>query len=433
MFTGSVNQYVRKWFIDHAAAFTGRRVVVGCSGNFTFEALLGKHAQPAEIHSNDVSLYSCTLGGWLAGRPLELTAKPGAEWLAPYLDEPDSAAASVLLLSGMLPYLRGATNAHKARIVAGYVAQWPRLYAATLQRIQAIRAEIRIADFFAGDVAEHYRRFAGDRDALFVAFPPTYRGGYEKMFEVYDKLIAWAAPAYPLLDDERLKALLEWLLERDFVWIDDRRLAFEPAFSAADGRLRTQYVYSNVFGDPGLKARATKLRDPKLALCRELRADSRLTVKRVPTEVFEYFRATYLNKGIAPAGPTWCFLVMVDNCVAGALGFSQGQFEPFGPAVYMLSDFAISPPPHPRLSKLVVMAALSREVHAVIERERQLRTTRLITTAFTTRPVSMKYRGVLTLDKRAEDHLQYSGAFTALPLQEVYAQWWRKYPTSLAA
>ena len=68
--------------------------------------------------------------------------------------------------------------------------------------------------------------------------------------------------------------------------------------------------------------------------------------------------------------------------------------------VYLLSDFPVAPSDYPRLSKLVLYAALSVEAKRLMERLANVEITGLLTTAFAARPVSMKYRGLFTLQTR---------------------------------
>jgi hypothetical protein len=67
------------------------------------------------------------------------------------------------------------------------------------------------------------------------------------------------------------------------------------------------------------------------------------------------------------------------------------------PTMYLLSDFPVSPSKYKRLAKLVLYAALSKESKFLAERLTNKRVRSLVTTAFTKKPVSMKYRGLFRL------------------------------------
>ncbi|MFX8106652.1 hypothetical protein ABTK92_20370, partial [Acinetobacter baumannii] len=67
-------------------------------------------------------------------------------------------------------------------------------------------------------------------------------------------------------------------------------------------------------------------------------------------------------------------------------------------ALYLLSDFAIAR--EKRLAKLIAMLATGRESTERYDRRRVRRTKVIVTTAFTDRPISMKYRGIFELLSR---------------------------------
>lgn len=67
------------------------------------------------------------------------------------------------------------------------------------------------------------------------------------------------------------------------------------------------------------------------------------------------------------------------------------------PHIYLLSDFPIAPVKYARLAKLVLYAALSKESNAIAERLMGKHVYSVTTTAFSKKPVSMKYRGLFRL------------------------------------
>ena len=100
--------------------------------------------------------------------------------------------------------------------------------------------------------------------------------------------------------------------------------------------------------------------------------------------------------------------------------------------VYVNSDFAVPGTAYERLSKLMVMLLLSGDVRGLLERKLMQRVHGLVTTAFTARAVSMKYRGVLELAKRGvkpdgRTYLNYQGTFSDKSAREVYTEWLKKY------
>ncbi|MBI1209564.1 MAG: hypothetical protein GC191_20065 [Azospirillum sp.] len=55
------------------------------------------------------------------------------------------------------------------------------------------------------------------------------------------------------------------------------------------------------------------------------------------------------------------------------------------------------------------------------------RITRVFTTAFTNKPVSMKYRGLFDLVSRKQGMLNYASAVRPADPQTLYAEWFRRF------
>jgi hypothetical protein len=73
---------------------------------------------------------------------------------------------------------------------------------------------------------------------------------------------------------------------------------------------------------------------------------------------------------------------------------------------------------------LILAAVVSKEVQADLEQWLCARVKTIGTTAFTDRPISMKYRGIFEVHNRSEGKVNYIGPAGQWSLQEGYA-WWR--------
>lgn len=114
---------------------------------------------------------------------------------------------------------------------------------------------------------------------------------------------------------------------------------------------------------------------------------------------FNALRSRYLNPRIAPGAANLAVAVK-DGAgrVLGVFAMAPSSFTP--DEAYLLSDFAVAPTGYPRLSKLIVLAATSSEARLLCQRA-FCRRRAVSTTAFSNNPVSMRYRGLLRLTKRA--------------------------------
>ncbi len=428
MFTGAINGPIRQFLASAPEAFSGRNVVVGCSGNFTAEAVISATGKPRSIHSNDVSLYSCAAGAYLSGRPFRLEVKEEAfDWIAPHLKSGAGQIASLLVLLAALPFEKR-KNPHQERIWGHYRDQFDRLVAGSIERIAKVQA--RVDDFFPGDVFEHFRRYESDPDAVFCCYAPTYKGGYERLYKRIQEIFAWDAPRYPLMDDDRRGELLAWMRERPYLWLDDRILpGMTPVLQQKSGLNHAVYLYSNVV------TRTAVLRDkargplPKLPIAGcdfEIRTDSEVILVPMKTADLAAVKDAYLGKNILFCSGMWAYSVRIDGKVVGFMEFSRDKFG--GNGLYMLADLAVPHTRYKKLSKLIVMLAVSGQTRKSLERVKESRISSLSTTAFTEKPVSMKYRGVLELVKRGQGKdgkkfLNYEGTFNTLTWKETLREW----------
>ena len=438
MFIGAINSQVRNYLAAIAPALDGRNIVVGCSGNFTSEAVLTQTAPTARLHSNDVSLYSSLLGAWATGQEFPLTiADDDYAFLTPLLAEMPGRLAAVMVLLDMLEFHKR-HNPHAVRMWHNFATNFAALHSQTLDRLAKVT--LRVSSYFAGDVFDHYQRFADDPDAVFCCYAPTYAGGYERLYKALDSVLTWTPPDYPPLTDDRRTELLTWVSARKYLWYDDRIIeGFTPVMVQQRGRMRSVYLYSNIVPRTAVLLPPQRADLPPWKLhtadtC--ITAHSTIALHRIKTSELEAFKHAYLGKAVNFCACTWAYAVVIDDLVAGFLEFDRDKWPGTGPrSAYLPADFAVPHTRYPRLSKLMVMLATSADTQRVLERVMLERVGGVFTTAFTDKPVSMKYRGILTLVKRGhaadgQKFLNYQGDFTPLTWKETLAQWLTKHAST---
>ena len=409
MFQGTIPQAVRQILAETCAGWEVKSVAVACSGNLTIERVL---ANQFSLHSCDVSIYSCALGSYFAGAPLRLD--PRAEyaeampWLASRLATPEDRLASLLLASNFAQALdskgRLKANVYYRRMMAGYGQQWDALIDQTAGKLVA--CPLRLASFTAGDAAPWLEGFGAEVGV--VSYPPFWADGYETMFKRLDLMFDWDKPTYDLLTDDKMTAFLERIADRP-CWTFCLPVRLEAFDEHLRGFAQTTkfgapvYVYGNretrrVIA-PGKAIPPAGL--PRLSVGEAV--DGLLRIAPLKVDIFNALRATYLNPAIKPATPALAVGVWVGEALIGAFAFGSQKAYSDADTVYLLSDFAVAPTDYPRLSKLVLMAALSRESQILAERMTRHRVRRIMTTAFTQNPVSMKYRGLFEMVSRKEN------------------------------
>lgn len=453
MFQGAAPRELRSIIHEHAGGWNVDDVYVGCSGNFTIERTLRDvdRKTPFRLHGCDVSIYTCALGATQAGDEFPIRVKPEHHdewgWLADWGKDRDDQAATILLASRMLDGF-GRENAYYQRLRDAHRADWPQLHARTKEKYRA-RA-VNLASFAAQDLVDFMAQ--APKRSAFVSFPPFYKGGYETMFHGLTEVFDWTPPQYADLDEASIERVLK--LAQDF---DHWLIATNAKVPALGGFLRGTvqtalygsreglgarwWVYSSSGRKRvvGFQQKIEPIRAPRLTSTGEL--GDTLTLAPITAPEFKALRSVYLNPGIPPGyGLALPLAVAVDGRVIGAIGYElSGQTKHSqkldAPAAHLFSDFAIGPTRYPRLSKLVVAAALSQEALALAQRFCNHRLRSVWTMAFTNRPNSMKYRGILDVVSRKDhgeehpDHrFRYEVAYGApaprWTLEEAMA-WWR--------
>jgi hypothetical protein len=471
VFPGSVPAIVNRFADEHLRDWKAEEFWVGCSGGFTVEHHLTQYPSVKRIHSNDVILYSDVLGNYFAGTPLDLThlnpeLADGFDWLRPYLEDPADAVAAFMLMAqiGMtmgkgdrdnVPYFRKLRQAHRE--------QFPTLHAKTVEKIR--ESPLKLSSYTSEDVMTWLDN--APADAAVIAYPPFAGGGpstyYASDFTGLEKLWEWEAPEYEKLSDERLMELYEKIADRR-EWMFavsqpvDGMEQYLRGRSKTTNRATTIYLYAS--GGPMRLVTPNQslepIRVPHLTKGDDLGDDMKLHL--LNGSQFQAVRSMFMNPGIRPGSAALPIAVTVGGKLVGVFAYDFGltSFAKWdsilpGPHVYMMSDFPVSTSDYPKLSKLIVMAALSKEAEQLILRYGKRPFRSMTTTALSNNPVSMKYRGVLTLVKKGKNEslkkawaktadiseedsymsrpweLQYGSELGRWTLQEALTTWKKKY------
>jgi hypothetical protein len=394
-------------------------------------------AHPTAIYSNDVSLYSAALGAALSGNaPPRCTVMDTAfEWLTPYLSG-DAAEVSGAIqgLQNLLEFSRQ-RNAYEKRMFSVWLNGFAETAAKNTAELRAL--PWRINGFTWGDVEEHFCKYITDPDAVFLCFAPTYAGGYERIYKALDAVLLYDRPRYEKLDARRRAKLLALVKQHGhYLWIDDRELAGERVMAMIEvERRRNVYVYGDLDERVFLIRNFRQAQPINLPLAGDglqLTPETRIKVEPVKGELAAVIKDVYLNKQIDHRRGDFPYVIYADAAIIGLLEYAFWNTRSNPLALYLQCDLAVSGTPYVRLSKLIVMLAISEEMRQELESRRERRVISVLTTAFTDRPVSMKYRGVLHLDKRGRTldgkrFLNYSAPFNTLTYAETYKQWLMKY------
>jgi len=402
-------------------------VYVGCSGSFRFDRAVKMRHPGCRVYSNDVSLLTCSIGALAMGREFDIRFRGELEFIEAAISGLDfrGRVAAVMVASEMGKFT--GKNEYARVHFRHYREQFRALVDQALLKLAALVAEIKIEDYYAGDFIEQADR-AEKTGGGVACFAPTYKGGYERIYKLLNENVDWPAPKYGIWNPDSLPGFIASLEQRRIPYcvISDQLLADRTPTTEWRGANKPVYTYSNNQAASFRRRLPNEVQFKYTAIDpAAITAASKVSVCVVDGKRMNYLKNVYLAKGIEHTTGQFNCLVLIDGALAGGFVFAQTRFGDKTRELYLLSDFSVSR--EHRISKLIPMIATSREVIEPVNRRLLIRVEYIVTTAFTTKPVSMKYRGIFELANRTADHLQYRSAIRNQSIQDVFHEWLRKY------
>jgi hypothetical protein len=194
MFVGAVPRPAVEQ-ITRSVPFTDwHQVFVGCSGSFRFDRAVRDVHPTVAVHSNDVSLLSCSLGALATGTEFPITFKGRLAFIEPLLSgQPFAARAAAVEVALEMAKYKG-TNPYAQAHFAHYEERFVEFLAPVRKRLDAFLEGLHIASFHPGDFRDQAKR-AAEVGGGIAAFPPTYKNGYERLYRFVDQNTDW--PRHP--------------------------------------------------------------------------------------------------------------------------------------------------------------------------------------------------------------------------------------------
>lgn len=451
MFQGVVHANARRILGNYAPHLPDNVHVIG-SGNFSIESTLRANGYVGTITGCDVSLYTCALGSYLAGwdLPVSLNVRefPELGGLIPHLGDPESRAAAIAVALELLQF-RKQDHAYKRRMYRAHLRRLDELCTETALRLRRKRDFVQLDEFFARDGWQRVAEIPSGSDHAILSFPPTYLQGYERLYRDLHRAFQWKQPSYrDLVSGEAFASHVarrsgSWLIGAEHPTPELEKVTGRPVAVAPRGSAVDVWLYSNISTlDPKLiRRRLTTKRSalPRLTDSDEIGAASRLGILDLTLAEANYIRQVYVSADVAQASAPFNYAVSIDGKLAGLLMFTADvRLRPSNidvtsrDGVYLMCDLAVSSRRYRRLSKLVLMAARSKEMQGELEQRLVRRVTWIATTVFTRHPESMKYRGVFRRFSRRPSaggafQLNYYALAGHQSLQEALDEWRRRF------
>ena len=430
-----IGKIVQTWNVED--------IYIGCSGNFTIERCL-KNITNARLHSNDVTVYSCLLGRFFSGQKIDIKLKSNyngpMNFVQKYFDGGVGSIAVMLILSDMTSFLKSKPNPYYKRMINAYITQFEKMFNETKEKLEKI--EPFITSMYEGDVYEWIDTIPDD--AGFICYPPPPSENYVKIFRAIDNILEWNPPIFEALNEEKINDMFSKLIKRNHFLFITNDLGNEYApYLAGMCQISNRDNLLNIYANADktlIVLPHQKTESPLIERLGEFEdIGNEIQLRILKIQEFQALRSQYMNIHINPAHPLLGVGVMVDNKLIGVYAL-KGQGSNVinmnkyidAPNAYLLSDFPIAPVKYKRLAKLVLYSALSKESKDIIERIFNRRIYSLATTAFSKKPVSMKYRGLFhllnkTQTNESEYKLNYGANLGEWTLAEGLKMWKDKY------
>lgn len=216
MFIGALPKEVLAQVVEVFPLASFREIRVCCSGSFRLEQTVAQVAPSTRVTSNDVSLVTCAIGTYAAtGELFDLEFADELEPVNALLQTlPARQRVAALLVAGQMGRFTGQSE-HARLHRAHYVSNFETYLEGAAERLDNIVANMRVAEFFAGDFREHANRATGqDGKVAVMGFPPTYKGGYENLYKFLNRNVKWSSPSYDVFDPETVEDWVISLRER---------------------------------------------------------------------------------------------------------------------------------------------------------------------------------------------------------------------------
>lgn len=431
MFTGTTPPEVKLLLQDLMRGVKGKDVFIGCSGNYTTDKIMS--AMGYTVHSNDVSLYSKLIADLLLDTSTEVECiNPELKNVFDTWEETKYKKLVQVMFALKVAQFHQRKNDYQEEMFNAFIEQSKIYYDNTIKKLEKGALDFSIQSFYYGDFLDFLKMKRGK--GVGISFPPTYKGGYEKLFSYVEESFKYEHASYNIFDPKEGGAVFKELLDNDEnIIYSDRYFNILEGYLVGKIRIGSNknplFAYSSLQTNNHYYIERDKCVKPShihiLPVDYQFTTDTVITVRQCAVNDVNYYKAFYMaNKVNYTTGGDFGLVFMADGMAFGFTSFSK-QLSTLS-QIFMQSDFVVNSETQ-RLSKLLIMLVKSHDVRRLIARKMYNYYDGVKTTVYTTSPVSMKYRGVFNLERRDEGKLIYSSIFTEKSLNELYALWIRKY------
>lgn len=302
--------------------------------------------------------------------------------------------------------------------------------------------------YTAEDMMEHIDRVADDPQAIILANPPIYKGGYEKFFA---NDISWNEPVYEFIETDIVEEIMTRYKDSKALilcYTEKENTNIEPnaVFKRAEVRRGwSGYLVSNrpveaellaggkyvvgIQGGGDLKSLDAEL----LPTDYEITEKSTIRVIPIDVKVAQYYRKLWTH-GFVGSKASQNYMILVDNKITAVFGLDKsaltmgaygGKVES---EVFIMYTMAVQHKFH-RLNRLNVKVTKNKEfIMAICNDLERHRVEGIKTVQMTKYPDSQGVRGLMNKTNTVKDprhgyKLTYASPLEDLTLQETLLDW----------
>lgn len=431
MFTGTTPPEVKLLLQDLMRGLKGKDVFIGCSGNYTTDKIMS--AMGYIVHSNDVSLYSKLIADLLLDTDTETECiNPELRNVFDSWEETKYKKLVQVMFALKVAQFHQRKNDYQEEMFNAFIEQSQIYYHNTIKKLEKGALDFSIQSFYYGVFLDFLKMKRGK--GVGISFPPTYKGGYEKLFSYVEGSFKYEHAHYNIFDPKEGGHVFKELLDNDEnIIYSDRYFTELEKYLVGKIKLGSNknplFAYSSIQTNNHYYIERDKNVKPShihiLPVGYQFTKDTVITVSTCAVNDVNYYKAFYMaNKVNYTTGGDLGLVFMADGMAFGFTSFSK-QLSTLQ-QIFMQSDFVVNSETK-RLSKLLIMLVKSHDVRKLIARKMYNYYDGVKTTVYTVSPISMKYRGVFNLERRDEGKLIYFSDFTKESLNELYALWIKKY------
>lgn len=275
-------------------------------------------------------------------------------------------------------------------------------------------------------------------DFLYVN-PPTYKGGYEKMFPY--KELKWDEPNIQFFDDKEYEEIVKKMLASPatVVVYSQKSVKVEANIIYAQymGKGRTDYIISNKSfnGYARSENKETKVALYPVYNDEEITENSEIQILEVNKETCLYYRDLFVHK-LGTTKAECYYLMLIDGRVTTAFGLHRRDFFSMkSEYIGEVFGISVSSKRYKRLGKLFMMCLTSGSFKKYLQSTMMMgvRTLKGIKTSSKTSHHEGKTdRGVMKLVKREEQPngtflVVYQGDFRTDTYKDCIKRWLKQY------